>query len=198
MNIHTIPLGAYQANCYIVSQNHRCILIDPGADARKILAYLAENGLQPEAILLTHGHFDHVGAVLDVIRATGCTLWMHRADHLFADEGSQMFPLAGCTVPQVRYLEEASPIHLAGMDISVLETPGHTYGSVCILMEDVMFSGDTLFSGSIGRIDLEGGDMHRMMGTLQKLKNLAGSYTVYPGHGPSTTLDREKRVNPFF
>ncbi len=197
MTIHTLPLGFLQANCYIVANDRRCIAIDPGGEADKLLTYLTENGLTLEAVLLTHGHFDHVGAAEEVVKATGCQLWMHERDFSYGSEHKQMFPLTDCDFTEVHFCEEGEHLALAGLDISILETPGHTYGSVCILIGNDLFSGDTLFAGSIGRTDLEGGDIRYMRGSLRRLKELDKNYTVYPGHGPKTTLDREKRVNPY-
>ncbi len=195
MTVHTLSLGFLQTNCYIVANGSRCIVIDPGAEPRKILDFLNEKGLSPEAILLTHGHFDHVGAAEALIKATGCELWVHESDFDHADR--QMFPLADADIPEILFFEEGEQLDFAGLDISVLETPGHTMGSVCIAIGDALFSGDTLFSGSIGRTDLAGGDMRWMQHSLKRLKEMAPNYTVYPGHGPKTALEREKRVNPY-
>ncbi len=197
MTIHTLPLGFLQANCYIVAEGCKCIAIDPGGDAGKVLDFLAKNGLELDAILLTHGHFDHVGAAEELVKATGCQLWMHESDFSYGSEHRQMFPLAGCGCLNVRFFEDGERLALAGLDISILETPGHTCGSVCILIDGNLFAGDTLFAGSIGRTDLAGGDIRWMQKSLQRLKNLETNYTVYPGHGPATTLAREKRVNPY-
>ncbi len=195
MTIHTLPLGYLQTNCYIVSNGSRCIAIDPGADTGKALAFLQEQGLALEAILLTHGHFDHVGAVEALAKATGCEVWIHESD--FSATDLRMFPLADTDLPEIFFFEADDRLDFAGLDISVMETPGHTPGSVCFLIENAMFAGDTLFSGSVGRTDLPGGNMLQMHRSLAQLKKIAEDYTVYPGHGPKTTLDREKRVNPF-
>ncbi len=195
MTVHTLPLGWLQANCYIVANGSRCILIDPGDEASKVLAFLEEKDLKPDAILLTHGHFDHVGAAREVAAQTGCGIWIHSSDVPLGKAPTDIFPLGHDRT--LRFWADAEEFDFAGLSIRILETPGHTVGSVCILIGDAMFSGDTLFSGSIGRTDLEGGDMPLMRGSLLRIKELTQNYTVYPGHGPSTTLDREKRVNPF-
>ncbi len=197
MTIDILSLGLYQANCYIVSKGDRCIAIDPGDEAGKVLALLDQKGLTLEAILVTHGHFDHVGAAEALVKETGCQLWLHKADYDGGPETRMWFPLAGCDFTEVHFFQEGQDLTLAGLPISVLETPGHTWGSVCLCIDDVMFSGDTLFLSSIGRTDLEGGDIPAMRKSLGKLKALEKNYTVYPGHGPKTTLDREKRVNPY-
>ncbi len=195
MTIHTLPLGYLQTNCYIVSNGDRCISIDPGDEADRLLRFLEEKGLTLEAILLTHGHFDHVGAVETLATATGCEVWIHEND--FSESDRKMFPMADTDIPEILFFEEGDRLDFAGLDISVTETPGHTRGSVCFVIEDALFAGDTLFSGSIGRTDLAGGDISKMQASLARLKAMEGNYTVYPGHGPKTTLDREKRVNPF-
>ncbi len=195
MTIHTLPLGYLQANCYIVSQGENCIAIDPGAEANRVLAFLDENKLHLQAILLTHGHFDHVGAAEELVKATGCEIWMHEND--FSAPNLQMFPMMDMDIPEIFFFEEGDRFDFAGLEVSILEAPGHTDGSVCICMGDAMFAGDTLFANSIGRTDLEGGNMRLMQQSLQRLKTIESNYTVYPGHGPKTSLEREKRVNPY-
>ncbi len=196
MTIDILPLGFLQTNCYIVSEGGKCIAIDPGDDPEQVLSLLRKKNLDLEAIVLTHGHFDHVGGVEALVKETGCALWIHELDYSYGPKYPQMFPLSDCKIP-VHFLADGQKLHMAGMQFSVLETPGHTWGSVCICAEDAMFSGDTLFAGSIGRTDLAGGDIRIMQKSLGKLKALDINYTVYPGHGPKTTLDREKRVNPY-
>ncbi len=195
MTVHTLPLGWLQANCYIVANGSRCILIDPGDEAAKVLAFLEEKSLKPDAILLTHGHFDHVGAAREVAAQTGCEIWISSSDAPQGKPPTDIFPLGDDRT--LRFYADTEEFGLAGLPIRILETPGHTVGSVCILIGESMFSGDTLFSGSIGRTDLEGGDIRLMRSSLLRIKELTQNCTVYPGHGPRTTLDREKRVNPY-
>ncbi len=199
MNIHTLTLGDYQTNCYIVSQEgrHDCILIDPGYEPERILGFLQSKGLTPAAILLTHGHFDHVGAVEAIEKATGCVLWMTEADYSQKPIFRPLYPLCNRTTPEIRFYEDGEILHLAGLDIHIRQTPGHTWGSVCIFIGNAMFSGDTLFAGSCGRTDLPGGSRQWMQESLTQLAELEGNYTVYPGHGSATTLDAEKQYNPY-
>ncbi len=197
MTIHTLPLGFLQANCYIVAEHNRCIAIDPGAEAEKVLALLKKKGLTLDGIFLTHGHFDHVGAVEDLAKAAGCPVYLHAGDNMGDVTMGQFFPLLSVQLPNLRYWEDRDVILAGNLCISVLETPGHTQGSVCLAIGNDLFTGDTLFQNSIGRTDLPGGDMTAMRQSLGILKNLDKNYTVYPGHGPKTTLDREKRVNPY-
>ncbi len=197
MNIHTLHLGIYQANCYILWQEGQngCIAIDPGGEPEKVTSFLEKNGLHLEAILLTHGHFDHVGGVEALVKSTGCVLWMREGD--YSSSRKDLYPLAGSDFTEILFYEEGEELTLAGLHFSVMETPGHTWGSVCLFVEDSIFSGDTLFAGSIGRTDLEGGDDFAMAETLQRLAGSERDYKVYPGHGPATTLDREKACNPY-
>ncbi len=197
MTIHTLPLGFLQANCYIVAEHDRCIAIDPGGEAEKVLALLKKEGLTLDGIFLTHGHFDHVGAVEDLAKAAGCPVYLHAGDNMGDVTMGQFFPLLSVQLPDLRYWEDGDVIFAGNLCISVLETPGHTQGSVCLAIGNDLFTGDTLFQNSIGRTDLPGGDMAAMRQSLGILKNLDKNYTVYPGHGPKTTLDREKRVNPY-
>ena len=156
-----------------------------------ILDKLDSLGLTPEAILLTHGHFDHVGAVKELAAETGCDVYLHPDD-------LTMPPMM--TAGQLYYTgtyTEGTQLHLAGLDITVLHTPGHTPGSVCLLCGTSLFSGDTLFQGSCGRTDLPGGDWATILTSLKRLSAIEGNFWVFPGHGGSTTLRDEKKYNPY-
>lgn len=199
MKIHTLPLGAYQTNTYIVESEGLCAIIDPGYDPKTILDFLSKRGLTADAVLLTHGHFDHVGAVETIVKETGCALWMNERDwsqkrNLLT---AKLYPIANCDFTEVQFCEEGEEIAVAGLTFAVLETPGHTRGSVCYLCGDAMFSGDTLFAGSCGRTDLPGGDWDTIAQSLKRLSELDSNYTVYPGHGNSTTLAAERQYNPY-
>ena len=201
LKIEILPLGLYQTNTYIVHADgeKKCCIIDPGYQARAILNKVAALGLEVEAILLTHGHFDHVGAVEEIVKETGCKLWMNEADwsQRKSPVTSQFYPLANCDFTEVWFCEEDEIIHAGGLTFTVLSTPGHTWGSVCYRCGDALFSGDTLFAGSCGRVDLPGGDWNTIRESLQRLAELDDRITVYPGHGESTTLAREKQYNPY-
>ena len=193
LKVHALALGAYQTNCYIIHDEHSktCCVIDPGYDADTILDKLETLGLTLEAILLTHGHFDHVGAVKDLAAETQCDVYLHPDD-------LSMPPMM--TAGQLYYTKtyaEGSRLQLAGLDIAVLHTPGHTPGSVCLLTETAIFSGDTLFQGSCGRTDLPGGDWATITKSLKRLAALEGNFWVFSGHGGSTTLRDEKKYNPY-
>lgn len=193
MEITVLTLGDYMTNCYILHQegSGKCLIIDPGYEAGRILELLQEQNLEPEAILLTHGHFDHVGAVQDIAAETDCRVYISQADlglppmitngRLFY---THTYPVQG-------------ELNLAGLTIRVLPTPGHTPGSVCLLVGDTMFSGDTLFRGSCGRTDFPGGSWEQILASLKALAALPGNYRVLPGHGEETTLDEERAHNPY-
>ena len=201
LKIHTLPLGAYQTNTYIVYADDAktCAVIDPGYEAQTILTKVRELGLTVEAILLTHGHFDHVGAVEEIVAATNCKLWMTESDwSQFPNPVTAYFyPIANCDFCEVNFCEDGEIIHAGNLTFRVIATPGHTHGSVCYICQHVMFSGDTLFAGSCGRTDLPGGDSKFLRCSLERLAELNENYTVYPGHGESTTLAWEKMYNPY-
>lgn len=200
LKIDTLSLGDYQTNTYIVrdSASKTCAIIDPGYDAQTILGTVEKLGLAVDAVLLTHGHFDHVGAVEEIVRATGCKLWMREADWTQFDTpmNRYLFPIANCDFCEVWFCEDFEEITAGGLTFTVWETPGHTWGSVCFLCEDALFSGDTLFAGGCGRTDL-GGSWTVILQSLKRLAEVEADLRVFPGHGPDTTLNYEKKFNPY-
>ena len=192
LKIHTLTLGLYQTNTYIIHEasSKSCCVIDPGYEATTIAEKLEDLGLTVDAILLTHGHFDHVGAVKDLAADTDCRVFVCAEDTLLPP----MF--TGGKLYYTDTYAEGSILNIAGLYIHVLHTPGHTPGSVCLLVEDTLFSGDTLFAGSCGRTDI-GGDWAAIQKSLNRLASMDAGFRVFPGHGESTTLAAEKRYNPY-
>jgi hydroxyacylglutathione hydrolase len=210
------PTGAFQANCYLVAagEGEPCVIVDPGQDAvEPITEALRKYRLSPVAALLTHGHFDHVFSVTPICDGNDIAAWIHPEDRqMLADPmkgiSQQALSFFGGRLEmrepaEVRELADGATLDLAGLEMTVDHTPGHTRGSVVFhtTLEEggrVMFAGDTLFAGSIGRTDLPGGDMATMTETLRtKILTLPDETVVLPGHGNSTTIARERATNPF-
>lgn len=202
MLIKSFAVGAYETNCYIIADETTldCAVIDPGADASRILDYLEETHLRCRLVLLTHGHFDHTGGVLDILAETDAELCMHKAD-VGVSVGGDFYRF----VPpdNTRYYAEGDVVCVGSVEFTVLETPGHTPGSVCLLCLDragsdsALFTGDTLFRDSCGRTDFPGSSQEAMLRSLRRLGQITENFDVYPGHSLSTTLDRERSVNFF-
>ena len=193
MKMTTMALGAYQTNCYLAwsEESDECIVVDPGYEPERVLAQTEKLGKKIVAILLTHGHFDHVGGVKEIAAETDCKVYIHERDLSMPQQ---------MTAGRLYYTHtygEGDVLNLAGLSLGVLHTPGHTPGSVCLTVEDTMFSGDTLFQDSCGRTDLPGGSWTEICASLKRLVSLEEDYKVYPGHGPSTTLNEEKQYNPY-
>lgn len=198
MLIKCFPVGQLGTNCYVVTdENTLCTtVIDPGDEANVIMNYVEENRLKVEHIFLTHGHFDHTGAVLAVAEETGADIWINEADLAKGDPDEMGF----CFDPQGRAVmkyADGDRILCGGLTFEIVETPGHTRGSVTIICENAMFTGDTLFRESCGRTDLFGGSMNEMLKSLKKLSDIAGDFEVYPGHMEATTLAREREFNHY-
>ena len=210
MLVTGFPAGAFAANCYVVApaRGAECVIVDPGQDAQQgIDELLLRYRLKPIAVLLTHGHIDHMWSVAPVCGAKGIPAYIHPDDReLLADPakglslavGQQLFGGITFTEPEdVRELADGSALSLAGLDFTVRHTPGHTPGSVTFGSENGLFTGDLLFAGSIGRTDLPGGDHQVMLRSLARTLTLPDDTLVLPGHGPQTTIGAERRTNPF-
>ena len=189
----TMPLGAYQTNCYIIwaEGSDSCAVIDPGYEPDTILTRAGLLGKKVEAILLTHGHFDHVGAVREIAAVTDCKVY------LCADDLSMPHQFTAGDLYYTDTYTEGSIVEAAGLTLKVLHTPGHTPGSICLLCDGNLYAGDTLFQGSCGRTDLPGGDWAQILQSLRRLKELPDETKVFSGHGPSSTIGDEKQWNPY-
>ena len=194
MLVKTIPVGFIEANCYIVSNEEtlECVVIDPGDESNTILDYLEDNKLKCQAVLLTHGHYDHTGAALAVAGETGVPIYINEKD--CAPKG-RYDPMRFSLPEGGRYLSEGDVLELAGMKFEIMETPGNTPGGVTIRCGEALFTGDTLFKGSCGRVDFAGGSMEQELQSLKRLCALPGNYEVYPGHMDSSTLEQERCFN---
>ncbi len=198
MTYQCIPVGDLLANCCLVydEQKHAAV-IDPGDEAARLLALIETYGLQVQAILLTHVHFDHIQAARGLQAATGAPLFVHEAEVPALTDPTLSMVTFPCDLSADRVLRDGDIVEIGQLTFEVLHTPGHTLGSVCYRCGDVLFAGDTLFAGSIGRTDFVGGDFAAMRQSLKRLATLPNDVRVIPGHGVETTIGFEKRSNPF-
>ena len=199
MKIQTIPVGQLMTNCYLVcdEQAKVCAVVDPGDEAGRIIDAVERSGCQVRFVLLTHGHYDHFTGLAGLLEKYDVPVYIHPAD---AEEGrnnpwSLKFPRLDDA--HQRWYGEGDTLTLGSLIIHVLSTPGHSKGSVCLVVEDAILAGDTLFYGSCGRTDFPGGDYKEMLLSLARLARLEGNYRVYPGHDRATDLEWERRMNPY-
>lgn len=204
MNIHCMPLGALEANCYIVSDEatEEAFVIDPGDEADKIINYIDSAGLKPTYIILTHAHADHIGALDELKRRYDAKIVVSRSDEAplnndvwnLCSQFGFPSPKSTANIP----VSDGDTLPFAGTDLYFIHTPGHTKGSMCILCDTYLFSGDTLFRQSIGRTDFIGGSFEDIINSIKnKILTLNEQITVFPGHGEATSILYEKENNPF-
>lgn len=193
MYIKTLVVGHLQTNCYIVTDENtlECAVIDPGASS-PVLDYIEANKLKVGAIFLTHGHFDHTTGAEALRKETGADLYIHRLE--CAEKKSEAY-MKYVPPKDIKHYAEGDEIRVSGLVFKILETPGHSPGSVTLMCEDALFTGDTLFRDSCGRTDFEGGSMRVLLRSLKRLYELEGDFEVYPGHADCTTLSRERSEN---
>ena len=197
MDIKTLQVGPIGTNCYLLCDETEklCAVIDPGGDADRVAAAVQDSGCAPCAILLTHGHYDHTGAVAELAEKwPDVPVYLNHRDQCGDDAYlRQLFP----PVPCAKDYGEGDTIHVGSLTLNVLATPGHSEGSVTLRCGDVLLCGDTLFAGSCGRTDFPGGSVKKIMASLKRLGSLEGNLTVYPGHMEPSTLERERAWNPY-
>lgn len=206
MKLEGFSVGMMGANCYLlISGQGRAVLVDPGDEGEKIVRLLRSRGVEPGYLLLTHGHFDHVSGVAAVKEAfPQAQVLLHPDDLPFLEQPEACYSSLGEVARRFSpprqvdgFLSGGQELSLDDIRLKVLHTPGHSPGSVTFQGEDFLLTGDTLFAGGIGRCDLYGGSLEKIERSLAGLAALKGDWRVYPGHGPSTTLDRERRENPY-
>lgn len=204
LKILSLIVGELGVNCYIpyCEQTRQCVVIDPGGSVDRILGLIKENNLQLKYILLTHGHFDHIGAVNELKEKTGARVAVHPEDsEMLMDPAKNLSSFVGgepINVSADIMVEDGMELQVSNIKLQVIHTPGHTKGGVSYLGDGVIFTGDTLFAGSIGRTDLPGGNYRILIKSIrEKLLVLDDNLVIYPGHGPSSTIGNEYASNPY-
>jgi hydroxyacylglutathione hydrolase len=205
MKIVAIPNGMFAENCYLVldEQARECAIVDPGEEAGLILHKVKETGARPAGIWLTHAHVDHVVGVPRIVAETGAPVWLHPADRALYDAVPEQAAWFGLAIPAPlpapdHELAHGDRLKVGSVSFEVRYAPGHSPGSVCFVGPGLAITGDVLFAGSIGRTDLPGGDFETLIASIEReLLPLSDDTIVYSGHGPETTIGRERRTNPF-
>jgi hydroxyacylglutathione hydrolase len=206
MLLNTVVVTEFMTNCFILGdeQTKKAIVIDPGGEGKKILDKVQSMGLEIYAIVNTHAHVDHIGAIREIKEATGALVMMHVSEQPLLQAASKMGRLFGIHIQQPpdpdQFLGDSDQVTCGGITLTVMETPGHSPGGISLVTSDGKncFVGDTLFAGSIGRTDLPGGDYHTLISSIKtRLLPLGDDVKVFPGHGPATTIGTEKKYNPF-
>lgn len=198
LKVYTVPTGIMRANSYILTKDGKhAVMIDCGG--KEPLAFVQSRGMEIEYVLLTHGHFDHIGGCA-ALQAAGAKIGCSKEEKSLVFSADNLAEEVGVRIPSFQLdftFDDGDILKLAGMEISVIATPGHTPGGVCFLCEDKLFTGDTLFYESVGRTDFPGGSGEELHKSLLKLFKLEADYTVYPGHEEETTLEHERKYNPY-
>ena len=197
MVVESIIAGMYEENCYLLIDDNtkECGIIDPGGSTKKIENEIVSKGLKAKFILITHGHADHVDGVEELSKALNIPFYISKVDEEYMSKDDFVY---GSLSKADGYLKEGDTVSLGNHTIKVIETPGHTKGGLCFLVDDLLFTGDTLFQGSVGRTDFIVGDMGEIINSIKsKLLPLGDEVKVFPGHGPTSTIGFEKNRNPY-
>ncbi|ASN05240.1 MBL fold metallo-hydrolase [Virgibacillus necropolis] len=204
MNLKNMSLGPLGTNCYLMYNDRDALIIDPGGDADLIIDFFKDKSFIPKAILLTHAHFDHIGAVDQVRNTYNIDVYLHKNEKDWLEDsklnGSILFTPEPISIKKAEYDLEEGGMQIESFSFDVLHTPGHSPGSVCFFFKEsgILIGGDALFNRGVGRTDLPGGNMEQLKESIRtKLYTLDNSVVVYPGHGPETTIGQEKLHNPF-
>ena len=203
MLVERFVVGALEVNCWVVADeaSHEAMVVDPGDEPDRIEDWLKEKKLKAKYLVCTHSHFDHVGGLPELKEATKADIILHKAELPIYERAAEMARLWGFqleTLPKPdRFVAEGDEITVGSLRFKVWHTPGHSPGGICLVTPEAVFTGDSLFAGSIGRTDLPGGDYESLMKSLQRLAALPGDTAVYAGHGPASRVSREKASNPF-
>lgn len=198
MVVRTYPLGSLETNCYMIidEENNKAVIIDPGAQGNYLIKEIENLGVEIDKVLLTHCHFDHNGAVKELKEKFNCKVYINKNEEEYMEIDST--GIFGKLPKIYEYVTEGEVINSGNLNFKVIFTPGHTKGGTCYLINDSIFTGDTLFNGAIGRTDFLGGSYNELIESVEtKLMTLDGNITVYPGHGPKTSIGYEKHKNPF-
>lgn len=203
MTVLPIPVGELETNCYLIyDRPQEAVIVDPGAEADRILHTIAEHGATVKAILLTHAHFDHILAAEEVAKACAAPLYIHELEKPALTDGmlnlSSLMGQGTCHLQADHFLKDGDEVAVGELVFRVVHTPGHTVGSCCyeLVGRNILIAGDTLFRRSYGRTDLPGGNYRQLKESLHRLFQMEGDAVVYPGHGPATTLAEERGQNP--
>jgi len=204
MQVHSMEVGPIGTNCYIVvnEKNKEAVMVDPGGDPERLIALIGKLGVSIKAIMLTHGHMDHIGAVAEMKEFTKAPIYIsEKDDNMLDNPESNLAAFMGTELhcpPADYHYDQGDKLTIAGMEFKIYATPGHTPGGVCIHTDDSVFCGDTIFCESVGRTDFPGGSYMTLVESIKdRILVLPDKTKLYPGHGPSTTVDWEKRRNPF-
>jgi len=203
MVIKELVLGPLDSNCYLIVDEHtkETLVIDPGDEPDRIIDLIHENSLQVKYIICTHAHFDHVSAVSDIKKETGAPIIIHQEEQEIYRNTREQAVLWGFEVDDLpepdMFVSEGNELEIGGLRFKILHTPGHSPGGICLFGEGVLVTGDTLFAGSVGRTDLHGGDIIQLKKSFKRLMSLSEKTRILPGHGPETTIGKEKKENFF-